>query len=129
MYDTSILYPIVHDLSETEVDPSSPQHVSWCAGGGCFDLRELLIPCDSPREICEAPCHSNSIESAASEVSVEDPKYVPPSRPERFQDAYVLTRQVRNAETTLGILGCRFGRVFVERLVLYSLYLSLLSLS
>lgn len=104
MYDTSILYPIVHDLSEAEEDPSSPQNVTWCSGGGCFDLRELLIPCDEPRLIWEESCanrqRSSSIDStgSATEVSLEERSYVPP-RPERFQDAYVLTRQVRHDMT------------------------------
>ena len=68
----------------------------------CFDLRELLIPCEEPRDLCVAHCDSsarrrrsrtNSMESVAS-IASKELSYVPP-RPERFQDAYVLTRQVR----------------------------------
>lgn len=81
------------------MDPSSPQNQAWCGGGGCFDLQELLSPCaDEPRDIWETNCRgrSDSSESVASEAS-EEHSYVLP-RPERFQDAYVLTRQVCNVD-------------------------------
>jgi hypothetical protein len=108
MYDTSSLYPIVHDLTEAEYSPSpSP----FCAGGPfegmiCFSLNDLMVPSEEPRPLVplnsptrrESPNHSddNSVAFHATEQPAE-PVCAPPP-PARFQDAYVLTRQVRFVE-------------------------------
>lgn len=116
MYDTSSLYPIVHDLTEAEDSPcSSPLPfcgVGPCGGMVCFSLNELVVASDNPLPL--VPLDSltigrrestndsdyNSIESHATEQPAEhptDPVSAPPP-PARFQDAYVLTRQVRFME-------------------------------
>lgn len=100
MYDPCSLYPTVHDLDE---DSSSPQNVAWC--NGFFDLQSLLIPSESyeashpSRSICADPACTDSprnsinrVDSTSSELFVE--QSFAPVMPERFQDAYVLTRQV-----------------------------------
>lgn len=109
MYDPCSLYPIVHDLED---GPSSPQNASWC-NGGWFDLQSLFVPSedepsdDAPRSICADPACTDSprnrvdsVDSAASDSFVEH-SYAPVI-PERFQDAYVLTRQVRKRGIVLG---------------------------
>lgn len=59
-------------------------------------MRDLLEPSEGPRALCMAPCRgrTDSVESVASEAASVERSYAPP-KPERFQDAYVLTRQVR----------------------------------
>lgn len=117
-YDTSSLYPIVHDLTEAEYSPST-----FCAGGMCFSLQDLLIPSEEPRPLVShvpssppalirrsssssSCCNSlDSLRSHSSEEKDESTCDVP-ARPARFHDAYVLTRQVRFA-----VIGKKVGSV------------------
>jgi hypothetical protein len=116
-FDTSSLYPIVHDLTEAEYSPST-----FCAGGMCFSLQDLLIPSEEPRPFVShvpAPSppalirrssssSSNSLDSVGSHSSEEKDESIcdVPPRPARFHDAYVLTRQVRFA-----VIGKKVGSV------------------
>lgn len=107
MYDTSSLYPIVHDLTEAEYSPST-----FCAGDMCFSLQDFLIPSEAPhplvshvpqsppaRRRLSSSSSSNSLDSVESHASEEEDESIcdAPPRPACFHDAYVLTRQVRFA--------------------------------
>ena len=111
VYDTNSLYPIVHDLTDAEYDSSASFSMGCgCAEGLCFSLQDLLVPSEEPRALVTPPAApvtprrkrslqlqmaspGGSVDScSASDASVES---VYKLRTTRFQDAYVLTRQVR----------------------------------
>jgi serine/threonine protein kinase len=132
MYDPCSLYPKVHDLDE---DPSSPRHVAWCS---FFDLQSLLIPSESNEashpssSICADPACTDSprnvvdrVDSTASELFAEH-KYAP-VMPERFQDAYVLTRQIYQGHSSMvwesinRRTGLRYATKIVDRRAISSM--------